>query len=375
MQSVLTENSGAVMAMCMVTSDVLASASIDGQVQLLDIHTGVVHRVLMHSRSIKCVCMVSADVLASGSQDCTIRLWDVRLGTANMTLSGHSSYVNAMCMVSPGVLASGSCDHTIRLWDTDTGATKTILRGHFTYIWSLCLVSKDVLASGSEDGTVILWDIKTGTVIRKFDRSGEPRSICFDVMHLCMVSASVLASGHLNGDVSLLDVRTGHRRHLCKRTRESVVSLCMVSPDVLAIGTSYNVICLYDMVDGGTIATLKGPGYVRCLCTCMTSSGVLAIGIGLPGGGERGNIRLWDLNDYKTSPPCRGRKLYRISNGDCFTSSFVLQGVENRTFNQAAWAVTLAGLRRNRDRYRSHQPNGLLALPTHALRLVGEFVG
>ncbi len=366
-------DSSYVMSMCMASPGVLACGCVDNTVKLWDVkRRTMISNLKGHSDFVVSLCMVSKDVLASGSRDDTVRLWDLRTGHTKMVLEGHSHYVNAVCMVSPGVLASGSSDNTIRLWDTDTGDCINTLMGHSVYIGSLCSVSKDVFASGSGDGTILLWDTKTGAVIRKLYwnglRIGDPRGMCQDVMSLCMVTPRVMASGymHRHRGVILWDVKTGET--LCvfpKIAEETVTSLCMVCPGVLAVRSSDRVIGLWDMNHATVPALVGNTDYTQCLC--MVSPGVLA------SGGR--TVRLWDLNDYRASSPGSGRQLQRISNGDCFTSAVLLPGIERRTYNQAAWAVALASLRRNRERYGTHTHNGFLALPEYALRLVGEFVG
>ena len=74
-----------------------------------------------HSKGVTSIELISSNRLASASMDNTIKIWNIASGAVIRTLIGHSEWVVTVKFVSPNRLASGSEDATIKIWNLDSG--------------------------------------------------------------------------------------------------------------------------------------------------------------------------------------------------------------------------------------------------------------
>lgn len=101
-----------------------------------------------------------SDILATGSRSGRIDLWDVRTHVLTRQLHGHISLVTFMALSPDGrTLASASFDHSIKLWDTGTGRELRTLCRDEEWIYALAFSPDgNTLASGGLSKVLRLWE-------------------------------------------------------------------------------------------------------------------------------------------------------------------------------------------------------------------------
>ncbi|KAF1955561.1 WD40 repeat-like protein, partial [Byssothecium circinans] len=95
------------------------------------------------------------DRLASASVDGTVQVWDAKTGRALHTLRGYMSWVTSVAFLVQGnPLASALWDKIVRLWDAKTGQSLQTLEG---YGWTQRFAfSKDGTSLETENGSILL---------------------------------------------------------------------------------------------------------------------------------------------------------------------------------------------------------------------------
>ena len=94
--------------------------------------------------------------IASASLDGTVQVWDAMTGKHVLIYRGHNGPVFSVRWSPNGqYIASAGYDHTVQIWDAATGKTLLVYRGH-TALVSTASWSPDgqLIASGGDDGTV-----------------------------------------------------------------------------------------------------------------------------------------------------------------------------------------------------------------------------
>jgi WD40 repeat protein len=146
----------------------IASASLDGTVQVWDPATGAVARVYReHSGPVLAVAWSpDGTQLASGDGTGAVRVWSAATGATATVYHEHSGSITAVTWSPDGRwIASASEDGTARVWDPHTGRTDTIFRAHRQAVRSLAWSPDGThIASGGDDATVQVWDAATGAV-------------------------------------------------------------------------------------------------------------------------------------------------------------------------------------------------------------------
>jgi WD40 repeat protein len=151
-----------------ISRDIVASGSLNGQIQLLNHRTGErLHQLEGHRTWVRSVTFSpDGQRLASAGGDGTVGLWDVATGECLQIWAAHHSPVQAVAFSPDGQrLASGSWDRTVKLWDIATGGCLQTLVGHADRLTAL-LFSTDgtTLFSASQDGTIRQWDWGKGQI-------------------------------------------------------------------------------------------------------------------------------------------------------------------------------------------------------------------
>jgi WD40 repeat protein len=182
--------------------DICAKRSSDnGDILLYDTASCKCKAILRgHSFGVASLCF-SCDgrLLASASIDKQLNLWDTADGICVQKFQGNSS---SPVVISPDskLLASSSEDFTVKIWGVQEKIPLHQLSGHSARVLSLAFsTDSTVLASGSEDGVVQLWNVSSGVHLNIGRRRG------FAVSSLAFLfNDYVLAIGTSNGNVSLL---------------------------------------------------------------------------------------------------------------------------------------------------------------------------
>ena len=181
----------------------LASASVDGTIQLWDLTTNTLQATLRgHTSDVLSVAFdPNGILLASGSADGTVRLWNPTTEALEATFHGHTSNVLSVAFGPDGsLLASGGADGTVRLWDPATEILQATLEAHMASVFSVAF-SPDglLLASASDDGLVGLWDTHTETLQATLGHESPVLSVAFSP------DGDILATGSMDGVARLWD--------------------------------------------------------------------------------------------------------------------------------------------------------------------------
>jgi WD40 repeat protein len=206
-----TGHTDSVLSLEIVNSDLIASGSQDGTIQIWSVNTGELKKTIQTLSSVtrlklsnNGIYLVASyfqnvvnifdintggnvnymmghtgvvwdfeligdrNLLASSSEDSTIRFWDLTTQTCTLILSGHTDAVYGLKLISSDVLASASLDNTIKLWYITNGTLIRTLMGHTNSIlWSIDLLNDgEILVSGSTDQNLIVWNLTTGEVLK-----------------------------------------------------------------------------------------------------------------------------------------------------------------------------------------------------------------
>ena len=248
--------------------NILASASPNATIRLLDTNTGQLLRTLkgrIHKEDKK-LWIWGVSYSPDGNtiisrhnevEDSTIRVWDVDTGKLLHTLTGHTKQIRHIVFSPDGrIIAAGSEDKTLCMWNVATGKLLHTLSGHMHYVNSVAF-SPDgsTIASVSSDKTLRLWSVKTGQFLRTLKHKNE-RSFMSSVAYSPDGETIASYDGFV---ITLWDVHTGQiLREFRERYNLSGVKCKLVfSPDGLTIAScGYNEVNLWDVNTGQRLRTL-----------------------------------------------------------------------------------------------------------------------
>ncbi len=149
-----------------------------GNVKIFAVDSGEVLRDFgdIHSDTVLALDFTpDGNLLATASADRTIQLLDVVTGETRRTLEGHTHHVLAIDWHNDGqTLASASADQTVKLWNTATGEATRSITGFPKELTALAFVpaaNQIVIACAS--GQVRLSDTTNGNAVRNYDAGGD----------------------------------------------------------------------------------------------------------------------------------------------------------------------------------------------------------
>ncbi|XP_069715240.1 sterol regulatory element-binding protein cleavage-activating protein [Phaenicophaeus curvirostris] len=117
-----------------------------------------------HSGAITAVYMDQTMVLASGGQDGAICLWDVLTGSKVSHMYAHRGDVTSLTCTSSCVISSG-LDDVISIWDRSSGIKLYSIQQEMGCGASLGVISDNLLVTGGQ-GCVSFWDIGYGDLLQ-----------------------------------------------------------------------------------------------------------------------------------------------------------------------------------------------------------------
>ncbi|KAK4022434.1 Uncharacterized protein APZ42_026298 [Daphnia magna] len=150
--------------------DIILTASGDGGIQLWDLKTPEVPKLVWkeHSREVCCLDWNQTrqqQLVLSSSWDRSIKLWDPKGTNSLCTFLGHSDLVYNVSWSPhlPNCFASVSGDHTLCIWNsTKPGQPVVKLTAHPTEVlacdWSK--YDRNVIVTGGVDGRIKAWDLR-----------------------------------------------------------------------------------------------------------------------------------------------------------------------------------------------------------------------
>lgn len=238
-------------------------------------------------------------ILASASVDGTIQLWDIhsvfdKIDKAYAVLHGHKKGVRCLAFNSNGrILASAGDDHTIRLWNLKKPkSNSTVLKGHNDMVWTVAFDPKGkILASGSADSTVRIWEVDN--INAKFIRQVK------HISRIRVVTISPdgkwLASGGDNGIIYLRELKNLSESPKELRGHKGRINALAFSPDSrkIASGSKDRTVMLWDLSDPDAQAEVLS--YHKSGVTSIKFS---SDGLMLATGSFDGTIRLLDSRHY-----------------------------------------------------------------------------
>ncbi|KAI8074237.1 WD40-repeat-containing domain protein [Gilbertella persicaria] len=204
------------------------------------------HKMLLegHEEDLVTCLQFDDDKIITGSDDHSINVYDIKTGELKRVLKGHDGGVWALQYVG-NTLVTGSIDRTVRVWDIERGICRFVLRGHSSTVRCLKIVmpteivhpdgsvtmepSEPIIVSGSRDTTIRVWRLP--------DLENEPElplSTCLEddviskkfikyklVEHEhsvrdLAVHGNTLVSGSYDNNVIVWDLETGRKVHILR---------------------------------------------------------------------------------------------------------------------------------------------------------------
>lgn len=273
-----------------------------------------------HRKSVLALCMLSKEILASASQDTTIKLWDPNKGDLIGTLIGHDEPVVALSSFKDGTLVSGSSKGNIKYWDPyKKNLLISVNIAHPVSILALACSENDTLVSAAEDKTIKIWT-KKGELRRKITYVSEPfflsklqdgliaisyRNNAIKLLnhhaivkhmdyarkfsHIVMLTNNVLAGVEPNGTIRVWEYLLGKTKTTINAHTSNHVTFSLINENTLVSmpKDTGEDIKLWDFESGTLKQTLIGhTGIVRSVI--MIQEGILA------SGADDNNINIWE---------------------------------------------------------------------------------
>ncbi|KAJ2655721.1 U3 small nucleolar RNA-associated protein [Coemansia sp. RSA 1200] len=236
-------------------------------IEVLDLETGRKTAELKGDSEIVTSFAVKPDGthLVSASRTMMITVWDLSTFKAVRSFKAHDAPVIAMDIDGSSTLvATGSADSTVKVWDVDRGYCTHNFKGHGGIITSVKFhpsTDKLCLVTASDDGVVRVWNLKTRKCEAVIEaHSSVVRSIAFSDNDDGM---NMITAGR-DGIINVWDWR---RRSLVR------------------------TIPLYEAIEGAGILLSKTNVDLDTGSNADTSNMRI-----IYSGGERGIMRLWDMD-------------------------------------------------------------------------------
>ncbi len=228
-------------------------------------------------------------LLAAASVDGRVRLIDVKTSKVRTTLRGHSGAINAVAFSPDGqALATSSDDGSARVWNLNGEIDETFV--HPSAVKSGQFVDGDHLVTTTQDGVVSVWRRGVAEPVRRF------------FSHLTPLSTATLPDGQLlstgdDGVIRRWNVKAGATR---VEPLSHDLSFVVVSPDrrQAFVGP-----------DGGRVTWLSLPGFERlgeAVIADCDAAGTLSASFGPTPRVATAAGNTWCVLDWQTHAVRRG---------------------------------------------------------------------
>ncbi len=242
---------------------IIASASKDGKVHLLDVATKQNRgRLTKYGREITALAFSpDGTTLVAGDMDGGTRVWNTETLTRSGTLRAQAGGVTAVAYSPDGkTIATGGSwrydkDHTVQVWDAFTGKRKVKLIGHKKRVTAIAYSpDSSTIATASSDKTVRLWD---GDIGKHKTTLTEHTASVNAVIYL--PNGSAIATASSDKTVRLWDGDTGkHKTTLIGHTAGVNAIACSADSTMIASASSDGTVRLWDVDTGETKTILTG---------------------------------------------------------------------------------------------------------------------
>ena len=107
----------------LINDETLAACFIDGFIRIFDLSSNTLKFNLTdHGSYVISLKMITSEIIASGSVDTTVKLWNTTDGSLIRTLANHTASVYfGVDLFNDQILVSASFDTTLKFWDWNTG--------------------------------------------------------------------------------------------------------------------------------------------------------------------------------------------------------------------------------------------------------------
>jgi len=152
----------------------IAAASADGPIALLDAKTGqVAHALSGHGFGTSCVAFSSdGQHLASAGQDGKVRLWDTATGQVRHEMAGGAAWVERIAWCETTHLLASAAGKKLRLWN-ETGTMIREYADHPSTIADLQWQPKQPILASTGYGKLYLWSPEQQNPVREFAWQGS----------------------------------------------------------------------------------------------------------------------------------------------------------------------------------------------------------
>jgi eukaryotic-like serine/threonine-protein kinase len=282
----------------------LASAGVDGTVQIWDATTGRRVQILPgHAGGVFRLAYRPPDgryLASTGVNDGKVRVWDTSTGEEVFTCThGHRAVLGVTYSPDGRQLASSSWDKTVVIWDAASGQPIRTLVRHTHELGVLAFRPPDghQLAVAAFDNTVGLWDVTTGQSVHIFNgASGFNTIIAFSPD-----GRRLAAGGGNNRIVTVWDVTNGLEIWAIHGQTDTLPVVAF-SPDgrLLASAGVDQAVRIWDAATGQAIRTLRGHRAMLGSVTFSPDSRQLA------SAGNDAIVKVWDVTDLEKNagPEC-----------------------------------------------------------------------
>ncbi|MBL8822820.1 MAG: hypothetical protein JNJ77_09555 [Planctomycetia bacterium] len=230
--------------------------------------------------------------LATAGADETIRIWNLMSFTESRALKGHTSWVSSLTFSPDGdSLFSASVDGTVRRW-RESKAFEPVRYGHEQAIRFMSISPNgDRLISASDDGRLILWDTATGNELAQWKGHASPvQQLAFSLDGKRFISMDKDLSLKLWNLASLQEVQS------LSLKLDGITRAAFLNADQgVAIASGASTIGMWTL-ENGTFKPEPQTTFTGHERHC-NAVGFAREKVAL--GGMDGNVKLWNLKDFK----------------------------------------------------------------------------